>query len=158
MLLWSWMVSSAHAGPTVQVMGGAAVPLAIDSASSTGPLLGLIGGYRAKLGPIALQPEAVARWNLDASTVSLGAGAELTMKVAGPLRIGPYAHMGVGIVPNPGPSPDAGLSIVINPPSPVVIGARAGWQWDHPALYKCGDCPQPAEHWLSATVTAGVLF
>lgn len=159
LLLLSWIaLPAAHAGPMVQVMAGGALPVAKDTDSSSGALLGLIGGYRAKVGPVALQPEAVVRYNLDASTLAVGAGGEVTFGMAGPLRVGPYAHIGTTVVPAPAPSPDAGLSIVINPPTPVIVGARVGWQWDHPTQLKCDNCAQPAEHWLTAAITAGAVF
>ena len=60
--------------------------------------------------------------------------------------------------PDTGPSPDAGLAFIINPPTPLVVGLRAGWEMDQPGTLKCGDCPQPAQHWLTAAVTAGAIF
>src|SRR6478609_4874227 len=100
-MLWWIAMSSAQAGPMVQVMGGAGLPVSKNNASEAAPIVGLIGGYRAKVGPLALQPEAIVRGNTDAPTVTIGVGGEVTVGMTGPLRIGPYAHLGVGVVGYP---------------------------------------------------------
>jgi hypothetical protein len=157
--MWCVLMQAAWAGPVLQVHGGAGATVQAESEEPhAGPMLGVVGGYRVEVGPVALQPEAAFRANLGVGTMAVGLGAEAAIGLAGPLWLGPYAHLGVGIAGYPLPSSDAGLSLYADLPSPLVVGLRAGWQWDRPTRYKCGDCAQPAEHWLVAVGTVGVAF
>jgi hypothetical protein len=154
-LLWQ----SAWAGPAISVhAGGGAAAEAEAADPRAGAMLGVVGGYRVEVGPVAVQPEAAFRANLAAGTMAVGLGAEAALGLAGPLWAGPYAHIGIGLVPQPLPSADAGLSLYVDLPSPLLVGLRAGWQWDRPTVYKCGNCAQLAEHWLVAMATVGVAF
>jgi hypothetical protein len=153
LLLWA---TAAWAGPAVELSGGGAIPLDADTASGNGPQGALAVGYHKRVGPVAVQPEVLVRTNLQAPVIVAGAGAQVV--VGKPVGFGAYAHLGIGLQGYLQPSPDAGLQLVIDPPTPLVLALRAGWEWDHPLKYKCGDCAQPSEQWFTAGAMAGVHF
>jgi hypothetical protein len=121
LLLWTM---AAWAGPAIELSGGGAIPLDSPTASGNGAQGGLAIGYRKKVGPVALQPELVLRTNLQAPVIVAGAGAQVV--VGKPVGVGAYAHLGIGVQGYPQPSPDAGLQLVVDPPTPLVLALRAG--------------------------------
>lgn len=151
--MWLWIVSAAQAGVVAGALGGAGLPLDRPTASSPGITAGVYAGWRQPIGPGAVEPELVARLDAPPGVIVPALGATGTLD-AGPLAIGAYAHLGLTLGGYPLPSPDAG-ALVEAGFGKLRLGLRTGWAWVHPARYKCGDCPQPSEHWLQAVATAG---
>lgn len=154
MTLWMWG-STAWAGFAAGVSGGAGLPLDRPTASDPGVTFGLYAGWRQDVGPVHLQPELTVRYDVPPTVIVPAIGTTATL--GGALSAGAYAHLGITLGGYPFPSPDAGLLVEAHL-SKLAVGLRAGWAWSHPARYKCGNCPQPSEHWLQAVATAGVAF
>jgi hypothetical protein len=128
-----WMLlaaTSAEAGIVIGLDGGTAVPLeAKDTDAQTGAAFSAHAGYRFSFGIVHVRPELAARWNLGGK-VGQGALGVVGTFGAG-AAFGPYAHVGIPIDGDFGPTSDAGLIFEIGVPAlPLLFHARAGWQLD----------------------------
>lgn len=159
-MLLALLLAPALAGPTALLTAGLGLPLDEPHRSDPGPVAGLVLGWRfqpASPGTTwwAVQPEAGLRYNMMAPVLTVPLGASLTWGSA--LRLGASAHIGPTLVGYPWPpAAQAGLVGAWDPPSPFVLSLRAGWELANAAHLKCGDCPQPADHWATVDLLAGV--
>lgn len=150
------VAADAWARPAIELHAGGVMPLTSGTASGPGAAGGLTLGWCMGVGPLlTVQPEVYARTNLAAPVTVLGVGGQALVGLKF-LQLGPYARLGLGVGGSSLPTPEAGLAIVVDPPTPLILGVRGGWEFDHPTQFKCGDCPQPAEQWVGASAMVGV--
>ena len=129
MVLMLLAATGAEAGFVIGLDGGPAVPLETGNDTQTGAAFSAHAGYRFSVGIFHIRPELAARWNLGGKVGQASVGAVGTF--GGGAAFGPYAHVGIPIDGDFGPTSDAGLLFEIGVPAlPLLFHARAGWQMD----------------------------
>ena len=156
-MLWIAMMSNAHAGFSAGALASAAVPISADSDSSPGSELGLWLGWRVSVGPIHVRPEVQGLLNNASSVGNVAVGGNVTF--LGPVHVGPYVHMGLGLGDGGKPTTDLGLVAEFTP-GPLLVGLRLGWENLPGADIDChslnGACGAPSDHWLTAGLEVGL--
>jgi hypothetical protein len=140
--------TAARAGIVIGIDGGTAVPLENDNDADAGAVFSAHAGYRASVGIFHVRPELTARWNLSGKVGQAALGVVATFGAGA--AFGPYAHVGVPIDGDFGPTSDAGVLFEIGVPAlPLLFHARTGWQLDR--MNEAG-----SSDWFVAAIGASV--
>ncbi|MCK6505488.1 hypothetical protein L6R53_19185 [Myxococcota bacterium] len=156
------LLAPAHAGPTALLTLGLGLPLDSPHRSTPGPAAGVLLGWRLQPADPAgafwaVQPELGLRFNMGAPVLTVPLGTSVTW--GGAWRAGASAHLGPTLLGYPWPpAAQAGLVGEWDPPSPFTMSLRSGWELANAAHVKCGDCPQPADHWATFDLLVGVSW
>lgn len=158
MTWWLLGAEVARAGGAVGAVVGPVAPL--EEGGGVGMSYQGYLGDRLSVGPVHLQPEVTGRWNSAARAGAVSAGAAVSLSL-GPVALGPYAHVGLGVGGGHGSVGDVGLLGEVTLLKPVIVGVRAGWQRDRvdqeaPSAL-VGYEPIP-ERWASVGLEVGLAF
>lgn len=145
-----------QAGVVVGAAGNVEVALDPNPADTVTPGAAALVGYRFPTGPVRVQAEALLHMSFASPLINLPLGASVSTK--GPVGVGAYAHVSAPINGYPWPGLDAGALFEVRAGSHVDIWVRSGWEWNHAPHYKCGNCPQPSDHWWISSGGVSVAF
>jgi len=150
------LVGLSQAGVVVGVVGGAEVALDSRPADTWSPAASALVGYRFDDGALRIQPELLVHMNFASPMINAPIGVSVATK--GTVGFGGYAHVSAPILSYPWPGLDAGGLVELSLGDHLDLWVRSGWEWSHAPHYKCGDCPQPSDHWWVNSGGVSVAF